>query len=396
MSVHLKPSHLQIAAKFVAKADANGGLAPIDLRKFWEAQAIAIQDSFSDTCPQVPMAIDMSIECAFDELNETPDFYRSVFDPDYVQTLARRYNDKAEQIVGKRIWSEILPDPERQWPKTRMLYDIFEARNVWYNESYWLQSSTHDEDELKALLDRVEKRLENLRAFVLPDNWEGEKARLIGLGEKVPSYRYQRGPVTFAMSVYGVEKLIFTILDNPELAGRYRDLILKAMLEYARVFDLEGGHTPETRPKGFSWADDNCALLTAEMYEFFAVPIIRGVFDEYAPGEKDKRFQHSDSDMGHLLTQLNKLGMRAVNFGPNLTVAQIREQMPKAIIYGQLAPFTFSRNEEVNIVAEFLRDFEMAREQRGLQFATAGSVNHGSRLTGLRLIMAAIQEFGQY
>ena len=57
---------------------------------------------------------------------------------------------------------------------------------------------------------------------------------------------------------------------------------------------------------------------------------------------------------------------------------------------------TFSRNQEVNVVAEFLRDFEMAREERGLRFATAGSINNGSRLTGMRLIMAAIQEHGRY
>ena len=48
------------------------------------------------------------------------------------------------------------------------------------------------------------------------------------------------------------------------------------------------------------------------------------------------------------------------------------------------------------MVAEFLRDFEQARAQRGLLFATAGSINNGSRLTGMRLIMAAIQEFGRY
>ena len=59
-------------------------------------------------------------------------------------------------------------------------------------------------------------------------------------------------------------------------------------------------------------------------------------------------------------------------------------------------PFTFSRNEEVNIVAEFLRDFEMTRETRGLSFTTAGSINNGSRLTGMRLIMAAIQRHGRY
>ena len=70
--------------------------------------------------------------------------------------------------------------------------------------------------------------------------------------------------------------------------------------------------------------------------------------------------------------------------------------MPGAIIDGQLAPFTFSRDQQEQIVIEFLRDFEQARRSRGLRFATAGSINNGSRLTGMRLIMAAIQRFGRY
>jgi hypothetical protein len=59
-------------------------------------------------------------------------------------------------------------------------------------------------------------------------------------------------------------------------------------------------------------------------------------------------------------------------------------------------PIPFSRNEEVSIVAKQVRDYEMAREERGLIFATAGSINNGSRLTGMRLTMAAIQEYGRY
>jgi hypothetical protein len=45
-------------------------------------------------------------------------------------------------------------------------------------------------------------------------------------------------------------------------------------------------------------------------------------------------------------------------------------------------------------VAEYLRDAEMAREQRGVVFTTAGSINSGSKLTGMRLLMAATQEYG--
>jgi len=98
--------------------------------------------------------------------------------------------------------------------------------------------------------------------------------------------------------------------------------------------------------------------------------------------------------MAQHLPTLGELRLTGANFGPNLTVAQIRRHILTAVIYGQLAPFTFSRNEEANMAAEFLRDREMARESRGLVFTTAGSINDGSRLTGLRLLMAAAQHFG--
>ena len=66
------------------------------------------------------------------------------------------------------------------------------------------------------------------------------------------------------------------------------------------------------------------------------------------------------------------------------------------MIYGQLSPFTLSRNEEPAILAELMRDFAETRDTRGLVFTTAGSINNGSRLTGMRLIMAGIQRGCRY
>jgi uroporphyrinogen decarboxylase len=173
-------------------------------------------------------------------------------------------------------------------------------------------------------------------------------------------------------------------------------VIGRAIVARARVLDEEAGFTPETAPHGWSWADDNCCLFNVEMYEAFAMPIHRRLFDTYAPDPGDWRYQHSDSDMAHLLPQLGSLGLKGTNFGPTLTVAEIRANCPEARIDGQLAPFTYSRNEEANMVAEFLRDFDQAKEKRGLNFTTAGSINNGSRLSGMRLLMAAIQRHGRY
>jgi len=396
MSFYTTEEHHRLAKELVAETKANDGLAPVDLDRFYEDQQKAGADPFGKDLPQCALGIWMSGECVYDELGVEEDFWRYAHDEEWRLSLNKAYNDKSEKILNKRLLGETPGDPTRRYPGHKGLHDLFEAKNIWSDQSWWLQQSAHSEVELSALLDRVETRLENLREFMLPEDWDEEKERLMALGVNPPLYRGQRGPVTFAASIYGIENLLFLIHDNPTLAGRFRDLILKSMLEMARVLDEEAGYTPETAPRGFGWADDNCMLLSPSMYEFFGYPVLKGIFDRYAPDPKDRRGQHSDSEMGHLLPILGRLDLNGVNFGPRVRADEIREHLPNAVINGQLAPFTFSRNEEENIVAEFIRDFEMTRETRGLLFGCAGSINNGSRLTGLRLIMAAIQRYGRF
>ncbi|MFW6039022.1 MAG: uroporphyrinogen decarboxylase family protein [bacterium] len=372
-------------------------MAPVDLDRFYTDQEASAADPFGADIPQCPLGIWMNSECVYDELGFDYDPWRYQHDEPWRLQLNKAYNDKAETIVGRRLLKEApARNPSLVFPEHKKLHDVFEASHAWHAGSWWLEQVVDNEDELRALLDRVERRLEDLRAFILPPEWEKEKQQLMRLGATPPRYRSQRGPVTFATSIYGPENLIFLINDNPDLAGRLRDLILQTMLGIARILDEEAGDTPHTAPHGFSFADDNCCLLTPDMYEFFGYPILNTIFDRYSPNPGDRRFQHSDSSMGHLLPVLGRLRFTAVNFGPTVMVDEIRTHIPDAVIQGQLAPFTFSRNEEENIVAEFLRDFERAGDQRGLMFATAGSINNGSRLTGLRLIMAAIQRHGHY
>lgn len=387
--------HLAAAGKFVANAHAHGGLAPVDLDRFWADQARAIADPFGADIPQVPLGAICNWECIFDELGVPQDWQRYERDAAWRHELGKAYNDRAERTVGRRLLDETPPgQAPLRYPPTKALHDVFEMENRYLDGSWWLMEAAHTPDALRALLDRVDAR--DIRRFILPPDWPEHRDRLMARGIRPPLYRHQRGPVTFATSLYGVENLIFLLMDEPDLAARLRDTILRVMLEIARVLDEEAGYTPETAPRGFSFADDNCATLNVRMYECFGYPVLRGVFDRYSPGTRDSRYQHSDSDMGHLLPVLARLNLTGTNFGPKLTVTEIRRHLPRAVIHGQLAPFTFSRNEEVNIVAEFLRDFEMARPERGLVFATAGSINNGSRLTGMRLMMAAIQEFGRY
>ncbi len=387
--------HISKAEWLVKEAHKNDGLAPLDVQKFWADQDEAIKTPFAKSIKQVPLGVFHSNEVVFDELGIPEDMWKLETDEQWKLSVNKAFNDKAEKIVGRRLLNEKPRPPEEdRYPGVKMLHDVFEAKNIWHQGSWWLQQSANTEDELKALLDRVESR--DIRKFILPEGWEEAKKRLLPRGIKPGLYRWQRGPCTFATSIYGSENMIFLVLDNPDLAKRLSNAILKTMLEIARVLDEEAGYTTESAPHGFGFADDNCCLFNPEMYELFGYPILKGVFDRYSPNPGDNRYQHSDSSMAHLLPFFTKLNMTGVNFGPTLTVKEIREHCPKAVIHGQLAPFTFSRNEEVRLVCEFLRDFEQAKEKRGLLVATAGSINNGSRLTGMRLLMAAAQLWGRY
>jgi uroporphyrinogen decarboxylase len=390
--------HERIADVLLDEMQRHEGLIPLDLERFWADDERAHADPFAADCPQVPLGIRMSGEAVFAELGIEEDQYRYHHDPAWRLELHQRYNDIAERIVGRRLLRESMPDPQRQYPPVKALHEIFEAEQEWHSWSYWILQSADSEDELKALLDRVETRLENLRDFMLPDNWESEKQRLTGLGVSVPLYRAQRGPVTFATSIYGTENLLLLAYDNPALFERFGDVVCRAMLARAAVLDAEAGWTPDADwGRGFSFMDDNCALLTPEMYETFGYPTLKALFERYAPQPEDWRFQHSDSAMAHLLPQLGRFNLSACNFGPTVLVEDIRPHLPRTIIKGCLAPFTFSRDERRNIVLELLRDYSQARAHgRGLVFDTAGSINNGSRLAALRLIMAAIQRHARY
>ncbi len=376
-----------------------GGLAPLDLEAFWRDQTVANGDPFGRDIPQCAFGAILNWECVFDELGIEEDYQRFHEDEPWALDVSRRYNDLSEAVVGRRLLNEKPRNPERQWPPVKALHDIFEARNAWEGGpkgSWWLHESARSAEDLDALLDRVEQRLERLRDFLLPEGWESEKSRLTALGEGVPLYRGQRGPCTFACSIYGAENLLMLFYDDPVLFRRFSEVLGRAILERARILDEEAGFTPETAPRGWGWADDNCCLFSPEMYEAFAMPIHRAVFHRHAPSPSDRRYQHSDSAMGHLLPLLAELDLTGTNFGPTVRVDEIRRHCPHAVIDGQLAPFTYSRNEHANMVAELLRDISQAGDARGLRFATAGSINNGTRLTSMRLLMAAIQRHGRY
>lgn len=360
----------------------------MDLERFWQDDELAHRDNCFAKAPQVAFGIRMSDECVFAELGEegnpwdhTPRQRRL--------DLNRRYNDKAEKIVGRRLLRETLPPEDAALPPVKRIGEVFGSRYVMQNHTEWLTESIPDAAALEKVLDRVETM--DLRAFMLPPNWEAEKRRVFETyGIRPSPMHWVRGPVTLACSLMGTTNFLYFLMDEDELADRFSAAIADVIIRMAEIMDEEAGRTP-AESRGFSFADDNCCLLTPDLYERFGYPILKRVFERFSPDPGDRRFQHSDSDMAHILPYLGALRLTAVNFGPNVLVPEIRKYLPRACIHGCIAPFTFMRNDPEALVRETLRDIEDGFAYGGVDISTAGSINNGSLLSSMRLMMETIQ-----
>lgn len=360
----------------------------LDVNQFWKDDEIAHKDNCFFKGNQVALGIRMSGECVFSELGEEGTPWAPIPAERRLE-LNKRYNDRAEKMVGKRLLSEALPNPKAEFPYVKRIGEVFGGQYVYENNTEWLTQSVATPEELEKLLDKVDKL--DIREFMLPANWESEKKRIYEeYGRRPDTLRHIRGPVTLACSIFGSENLIYLGIDEPELYKRFSDTILDVVLKMSAVMDAEAGVTSESQ-SGFSFADDNCCLLTPDLYEKFGYPILKAVFAKYSPKPTDSRYQHSDSAMGHLLPLLGKLDLNGVNFGPTVMVPEIRKYLPHARIDGCLAPFTFMRNDREGIIEEVTRDVDYGFEYGGVNISTAGSINNGSSLESMRLIMSIIQ-----
>ena len=140
----------------------------LDIDQFWKDDELAHKDNcFSKDAPQAALGIRMSDECVFAELGE-PGKPWLPMDRDRRMDLNRRYNDKAEKIVGKRLLSEYYPEEDAVFPRIKMIGEVFGGEYVSNENSIWLKSEINTPDELENQLAKVENL--DIEDFILPRN----------------------------------------------------------------------------------------------------------------------------------------------------------------------------------------------------------------------------------
>lgn len=320
------------------------------------------------------------------EFLQVPSTVRYYHDKPYRDALHREANAVTLRYIGKAFFDE---DTWQHSPKR--IENLFGCEFAYHEDSTpWLVPVTDDPGEFARVLDRAEAI--DLAAWAFPEPFLTEWGERLAAGKPLPALGDgSRGPATIITSVLHPETAILWMYDYPDLMGRFRDLLAAKMVAFNRLLRAFSGNLQA----GWWITDDNCALFNPALYREYCSPVLEQVLAALAPGDA-RRYQHSDSSMGHLLDQQQALGIREVNYGPTVDAALIRQKMPDALIHGCLPPFLLRNGSPEAIRERIVSDFEKAGEGGGLNVTTAGSLAAGTGVGRMRWFMAVVQECCRY
>lgn len=355
----------------------------LDLDAFWEENRRC--SARGTQKPRCSVSFSPDDHWLFEFMN-IPSTVRYYQDKPYRDALHREVNELTQKYVGQQFFDE----DTWQFSPNRIEYLFGCKPALLEGGTPWLTPATDDAKQFTALVDRAAAT--DLRSWTFPEEflaeWEQRREQgrpLLRLGEG------SRGPATIMTSVLHPETALLWMLDEPDLMRRFCEVLALKMVELNTVLrEFSGNKQP-----GWWITDDNCALLSPRLYRAFCYPVLEKVLAAMAPGDA-RRYQHSDSAMGHLLPMQYALGIREVNYGPTVDAALIREKMPDAVIHGHMPPFLLRNGSAEQIRQRVIDDFRKAGQTGLLVVTTAGSLAAGTGVGRMRWFMQVVQDHCRY
>jgi len=355
----------------------------LDIEAFWQENALC--GEFTVNKPRCSLSFSPDDHWIF-EFEDVPSTLRYYHDKAYRDALHKKVNEVTLEYVGRTFFGE---DTWEHTPKR--IENLFQCEFAYEERGTpWLRPPTDDPREFAEILDEAERI--DLRTWAFPraylDEWERRQAE----GKPLPMLGGgSRGPATVMTSVIDPGNLFLWIYDYPALIARFRDILAVKMVELNQVLRAFSGNDQP----GWYILDDNCALFSPTLYREYCYPVLERVLETLAPGDA-RRYQHSDSAMGHLIDQQYELGIRHVNYGPAVDVGLIRAKMPEAYIDGHVPPFMLRNGTANEIRQRVIDDFGKAGASGGLNVTTAGSLAAGTGVGRMRWLMWVVQNECRY
>ena len=355
----------------------------LDVEAFWEENALC--QAFTTDKPRCSLSFSPDDHWVF-EFMDVPSTLRYYHDQTYRNELHKQVNEITAKYVGQTFFSE---DTWEHQPKR--IENLFKCEFSYTEGSTpWLTPATDDADEFARILDQAERT--DLRTWSFPEAYLEECERRRAEGKPLPKLGTgSRGPATIMTSVIDPTLFLLWLYDYPDLVARFRDILAEKMVEFNRILrQFSGNDQP-----GWWITDDNSALFSPALYRKYCFPVLETVLEAMAPGDA-RRYQHSDSAMAHLLDQQYELGIREVNYGPEVDAGLIRQKMPDAYIRGQMPPLLLRNGSPDEIRQRVIDDFKKAGATGGLNVTTAGSLAAGTGVGRMRWLMWVVQDECRY
>jgi len=354
----------------------------MDWTAFWEENQRCLDAGMTRAKPRCALQLPVDDHWLLEEM-AVPSTVRYYQDENYLQEVHREANDRLEAAVGLRPFSETRVEflgPRRVEELLGARWELIEGGTPWLEAGF---------TEPAALARHLSEVADWSDADLDRCLFEGGRDVAQGTGDQVA---WSRGPMTMLTSVVGAETAVWWCLDEPEVMTQFfrvcADLIVRV---HRRLAIRRGGGV-----RGLAWLDDHCALLNVALYRQFAMPAMLHAFEELAADPAAYRFQHSDSNMEHLLPCLAEYGLHGVNLGPRISAATIRQELPGAMVHGQIPPFLLRNAPWEEIEVQVRRDFEEAGPEGALVVTTAGSVAAGTSPDRLRDLAHFVDEHCRY
>lgn len=355
----------------------------LDVAAFWEENARC--QAFTTSKPRCSLGFSPDDHWIF-EFIDVPSTLQYYLDKATRDAHHQQVNAATQAYVGKTFFDE---DTWEHEPKR--IENLFRCEFTYREGSTpWLTPVTENPDEFAEILDEAEST--NIATWCLPQAFRDEWSTRAASGKALPKLGTgSRGPGTIITSVLQPETAILWMLDDPDLMHRFSDLLADKMVALNRVLrDFSGN-----QDNGWWITDDNSALFNPKLYREYCYPVLERVLEALAPGNA-RRYQHSDSAMGHLLDQQYALGIRFVNYGPEVDAGYIRQAMPDAFIFGQMPPLLLRNGSPDAIKERIVEDFHKAGQSGGLEVTTAGSLAAGTGVGRMRWMMQVVQHHCRY
>jgi uroporphyrinogen decarboxylase len=356
------------------------GLDPI---AFWEEDRLC--GGFTTQKPRCALHFSPDDHWLF-EFAGIPSTLRYYQDKAYRDALHQQVNQITQEYIGRSFFEE------NTWEHSpKRIENLFGCEFAYHEGGTpWLVPVTDDPEVFVQVLDRAEAT--DLKTWAFPDDFLAEWKARQAAGLEMPLLGSgSRGPATIMTSVLDIETVFFWFYDHPAIMRRFRDLLAEKMVALNTCLREFSGNTQP----GWWITDDNSALFNRKLYREYCVPVLEKVLEAMAPGDAF-RYQHSDSAMGHLLDEQYALGIRQVNYGPEVDVALIREKMPEAMIYGHVPPLLLRNGTAEEIKNRIIADFQQAGQTGGLVVTTAGSLAAGTGIGRMRWMMQVVQDHCRY